>query len=267
MATFIYGLRDPTTNKIRYVGKTTDLGRRLREHIGQSGKGHLGCWLDSLCRRGFKPSIVVIQWVASDKWQEAERFWIAALKDAGANLVNGSLGGLGGSNKGHRFNPEGRARINAAVTAACKGRPLSAGHRRRLSEAHKGKVLPREHRRKISMANRRRYSNPAERAKTGRSVSGPRNGRYGIQLTESERQHISKSRRGKGLDNKSAAKPYPAFRNEWTGAVIPSGRNLSAMCREHDLNRASMQKVAIGKRRACHGWIINEEAIDRRCQL
>jgi predicted GIY-YIG superfamily endonuclease len=32
---YIYGLVEPKTNTLRYVGKTTDLDRRLRRHINE----------------------------------------------------------------------------------------------------------------------------------------------------------------------------------------------------------------------------------------
>ena len=257
MAVYIYGLRDPRNNRIRYVGKTTNLRRRLREHVrGPENRG-VGRWIAALTKRGLKPEIAVIQKVAKDKWQEAERFWIAAFKEHGQRLMNGSPGGLGGSNKGHQFSSEGRAKIDIAISRACKGKPLSEEHKRKLSEAHKGKWASAETKAKMSVAHKQAYLNdPTLRQRT--ACPGPLNGRYGIVMSGAQKELISKNRKGRGLGNQGAAKPYPSFRNLHTGEVIHAGTNILALCRERGLGRSGMGRVARGKQKQHKGWMVSQ---------
>ena len=264
MAVYIYGLRDPRNNRIRYVGKTTNLRRRFREHVqGPENRG-VGRWIAALTKRGLKPEIAVIQKVAKDKWQEAERFWIAAFKEHGQRLMNGSSGGLGGSDKGHQFSPEGRTRIDAAVSKACRGKPLSEEHKRKLSEAHKGKWASAETKAKMSVAHKQAYLNdPTLRQRT--ACPGPLNGRYGIVMSEAQKELISKNRKGKGLGNQSAVKPYPSFRNLYTGEVTHAGTNVLALCKQRGFNRKYMNEVARGKRKQYKGWMVSQP-IDKGSQ-
>lgn len=259
VSTYIYGLIDPMKPELRYIGKSNNPKKRLKAHLRATNHSHLTCWVKALLANGIEPELLIIEEVEQARWQDAERYWIAFFEAAGANLVNGSRGGLGGTKKGHRFSPDGRARIDAAITKACKGKPLSEQHRRKLSEAHKGKKASAETKRKMSEAQRKRYKDPAERKKTGDAVRGEKNGRFGVKLSDETKANMSASMRGKGLGNESAAEDYPSFRHRRTGRIIPAGFNLAALCRRYDLLPSCMGRVARGKRKSHRGWVLNEE--------
>lgn len=93
---YIYGLREPDTQLIRYIGKTNDPHRRWLNHLCEKSKTHRANWIRSLERRGLRPEIVVIEEVhGAWPWQESEKFWIAYAKSNGWPLVNMTAGGDG----------------------------------------------------------------------------------------------------------------------------------------------------------------------------
>lgn len=76
---YIYKLTDPITNDIRYVGKTTNLLRRLNAHINRSKKNkyHSARWINSLVEKGLKPIISIIEKCNENNWEEREVYWIS----------------------------------------------------------------------------------------------------------------------------------------------------------------------------------------------
>ena len=80
----IYGLLDPTTNEIRYIGKTHKRRElRLQEHIEQARTGvetEVYKWIRCVLSKSEVPHIFVLERVpGASSWEEAERrhiqFW------------------------------------------------------------------------------------------------------------------------------------------------------------------------------------------------
>lgn len=99
MKTYIYTLTDPTNNKVRYVGKTTNVKRRYYSHINKKSNQRLGNfylrnWLLSLLNNGQKPILEVIDECDSN-WEDLEKYWIAQFKQWGFKLANLTEGGEG----------------------------------------------------------------------------------------------------------------------------------------------------------------------------
>jgi len=126
MSAVIYGLADPRTNEVRYVGKTTDPRRRLYHHIylAPVGTTHRDRWIVQLLAEGVKPTLMVLETVGGESWQVREREWIASLP----RLTNISAGGDGVDAP---RTPEWCARIGAAH----KGKVVSAKARERIRAA------------------------------------------------------------------------------------------------------------------------------------
>jgi len=152
--TFIYGLYDPRTNELRYIGKANDPEYRLGCHIrevkwkSRIHTSHKNNWIKGLLKEDLKPYAKILREVPANEWKMHEIEIIAEAKKKGHNLVNSTLGGEGV--KSHVFTEE---------------------HKRRLSESHKGGVpwnlgthLTKEHKEKISLANRG-YSHTEESKK------------------------------------------------------------------------------------------------------
>ena len=109
MSISIYGLIDPRSGELRYIGKATDVPRRISTHYTEARKGnvlHSRRWLAGLLVQGLKADVEILEHVEdNEKANEAERFWIASMRLAGANLTNRTCGGDGQAT-GYRPTPE-----------------------------------------------------------------------------------------------------------------------------------------------------------------
>jgi len=92
----VYGLTDPRTNELRYVGKTDKgLEVRLQQHLQPAylrPNTHKNAWIKLLKREALRPDIFVIE---ETQDPEAEQFWISYYKSIGCDLTNGTVGGEG----------------------------------------------------------------------------------------------------------------------------------------------------------------------------
>src|SRR5258708_25233563 len=98
MQHIIYGLRDPISNIIRYIGYVgkSNLRHRLVAHIYESkklNKCHRHHWIRALLRQNLEPTIELLEVVNKQTWVDRERYWIKKL--ACNNLVNSTAGGDG----------------------------------------------------------------------------------------------------------------------------------------------------------------------------
>lgn len=113
--TTIYGLIDPRTGCLRYVGLTANVAKRLFRHCHplNDDRSHRGCWLRGVVNLGLRPELVVLEHVADRvRALDLERFWISSLRAAGADLVNVADGGDGGATRtGARLTNEHKNKI------------------------------------------------------------------------------------------------------------------------------------------------------------
>lgn len=98
---YIYFLKDPISNEIKYIGKTINIKRRLSLYISEARKNknkrHVLNWINSLLINGQSPIINIIEICNDDNWQEREIYWILYYRNLNTKLCNISNGGLGGS--------------------------------------------------------------------------------------------------------------------------------------------------------------------------
>ncbi len=92
MAT-IYGLIDPRTKELRYIGNTVSrLRQRFRLHIidavGKEAANPNAQWIRELNLRCLQPDCFEIETVPVAESQEAEQFWIGYFSALGARLLN-----------------------------------------------------------------------------------------------------------------------------------------------------------------------------------
>lgn len=112
----IYALCEPD-DSVRYVGKTVQyLHQRHKAHIRDSraGRRPVHQWLRREIAAGRGLTIKLIEYAGAD-WREREAHWIAKYRADGARLLNLTNGGEG--LHGHRFTPEHREKISAALRA------------------------------------------------------------------------------------------------------------------------------------------------------
>ena len=86
---YIYGLIDPETNEIRYIGKTNDPKRRLDKHINECFKENTpkGNWICELKDKNLIPSMVILDQTSYDELNKLEKEYIKKYKKIG-NLTN-----------------------------------------------------------------------------------------------------------------------------------------------------------------------------------
>jgi group I intron endonuclease len=171
---FIYTLSDPTTNEIRYVGKTNDIKTRIKDHIKRSKhkKTHKDKWVNGLINKDLKPVILILDEVEDCDWIFWEKFYINLFKVWGFNLVNHTDGGDGGSFKQHSFETKQKM---SEIGKGKKRPPFTEEHRRNLSESAKKKIMTKEHREKIKNSLKNRIIAP---------------------FTEEHKKNISKAKKG-----------------------------------------------------------------------
>jgi hypothetical protein len=97
----IYGLRDPRTDLVRYIGQTSHGMARPRMHNepGRNTKdrnGHKRAWIAGLHRAGGRVEIDVLEeFRSAEDLNDAECFWISQAHGLGWPLTNLTAGGGG----------------------------------------------------------------------------------------------------------------------------------------------------------------------------
>jgi hypothetical protein len=184
----IYGLCDPRTSELRYIGQTTRGLDRIKGHLFPSAlkqtSTHKSKWLRALNCIGLKPTGIILEEFSNDSMlSEAEEFWIAYFRFLGCNLTNSTSGGEGG----FRHSTETKLRIG---------------------NIHRGKSLSKEHMEALWMANKLRKRTPEENARRAASNTGQKRN------PESCRK-IGDAKRGKKLSEEHKRKLSIALRNRW----------------------------------------------------
>lgn len=115
---YIYCLKD--NDNIRYVGKTTNLKRRLSAHISEAkrlkGRRYVLNWIFDMLSNNKKPTIHCLEECDENSWQERERYWISYYRNLIPNLCNSCDGGLGGSgSKNYSDNELNKIKIKMRV--------------------------------------------------------------------------------------------------------------------------------------------------------
>ena len=128
----IYGLIDPNTKEIRYIGKTNNYKRRLLAHHSPSRlklNTHHNNWIKSLININQKAEIMIIE--SYDNYEElnqAEIDMIAYLRFIGCKLTNGTLGGDGRYAFNH--SEETKKKMSSSAVGKNKGKYIQSNLRK-----------------------------------------------------------------------------------------------------------------------------------------
>ncbi len=140
---FIYGLVDPVTRDIRYIGKSIRPKERLQNHMNEVSTCHRSHWLQSLKKRSLKPELVILEELTkSDRWQDCERKWIKYGNDSGWPLTNNTSGGDGV--------PDLPTETRKRISAVWIGRKHTKETRKKISESWKHRIVSDETKAKMS---------------------------------------------------------------------------------------------------------------------
>lgn len=171
----------------------------------------------------------------------------------------------GNAMRGKEHSPEAKAKISAAL----KRHKKSPEHVARATAAMKATKNTPEWKAEIRTRDlMKRPKTDEEKRKISAGLKEAwRRGAFGEErnrkIGESLKVAIKEGRfhtkeHGRSI-SEGKKKDYPAFYNVETGEVIPSGRGLCDMCKEHNLNRGSMGQLARGTRtNPFKGWILLE---------
>lgn len=147
----IYGLVDPRTLLVRYVGKSSSGMRRPRAHKYRLKGTHRAHWVRSLLGLGLMYEIVILESVESaELLNESECWWIAYGHLSCWPLTNHTEGGEGTT--GYRASAETRAKLSALH----KGRIKSPETRALLAEVARRWIRTPEIRAKMAASARKR---------------------------------------------------------------------------------------------------------------
>ena len=214
---YIYGLYDPFTGELRYIGKTNNLNRRLWFHVRNAEKGqrtYKASWIRSLLKYGERPIIDVIKETTEGNWQKDEQDCIAQSVEEGTRLTNLTKGGDGLIDYHH--SEETKKKIseynkkNGKLPPSWKGRKQSPEHIRKRVEARKEKGNyghSEETKEKISKGRKGKalgnqnslgYKHTEEwKREASESRSGKNNSFYGRSHSEETKRKISETKRKK----------------------------------------------------------------------
>lgn len=149
----VYGLYDPRTGELRYIGQTTStLKRRLSSHLSRnelSKRRHVTSWLKQLKWDELAPRIEQLAKAYSK--EELDSLEIAMIAEArlrGDRLTNHTEGGRG--MKGFTISEETRAKVSASNM----GHVVSPGTRAKISAANKGKIRSSELKKQWTISSR-----------------------------------------------------------------------------------------------------------------
>lgn len=145
----VYGLIDPQTLMVRYIGKSARGLDRAYAHGRNSylknDNTNKGRWIKKLHRLGFDYSVTVLELCESELHAlNSEKWWISYAKALGWKLTNHTDGG-----EQYTFDELTRNKMSLAG----KGRPKSEEHRLAISKALTGKAKSPEHKAKVCGAN------------------------------------------------------------------------------------------------------------------
>lgn len=144
---FIYGLIDPLTNELRYIGKSIKPKLRLRRHISDRNKhdSYKDRWLRKLMLNNIKPELIIIDEVSKTEWEFWEIHYISYYKFIGCSLTNGTIGGdQPPSTKGRKHNDISRQKMSESklgkpIPWLNTGKERTKKHRNNLSKSLKGR--------------------------------------------------------------------------------------------------------------------------------
>lgn len=90
----LYGLFDPDTDELRYIGKADNSVKRLKTHLWDSrtAKRPVCQWIKGLVESGRTPRMQVLEVVDREEWEDAEKRLIALHRKT-ARLLNLADGG------------------------------------------------------------------------------------------------------------------------------------------------------------------------------
>ncbi len=145
MKYIIYGLVDPFTGQLRYIGKSEEGMKRPLQHsmpslLAKNTNPHKCNWVRSvLAKCGIVEILIIQEFQEAEILDQAEIHWISYFRGLGCNLLNISTGGEAGT-KGWKQSPE----TIAKRVAHFKGVPKTQECKDKISATLTGQPSPKK---------------------------------------------------------------------------------------------------------------------------
>lgn len=147
--TFIYTIKDPIFNLVRYVGQTTQGHERFKQHLRlYNRKLPISKFIKKYVDLGKTPIFEVVEICSVENLNEREQFWIRHYKELVFNLLNLTDGGYG--IQGYKHTELAKQKISEAgkgnkykvgITAWNKNKPMGESTKIKCSLSAKRKKL------------------------------------------------------------------------------------------------------------------------------
>lgn len=229
MKVFIYALKDPRNDSVKYIGKTSYLKSRLAKHVYNRNQGntHKNNWIKLLLSENLLPIMEVIEECDETNWEEKEIFWIAKYKEMGNKLTNSTDGGEG-----------------ATIT--------DENSKKKISEKLKGRKLSKETKRKISekaIGNKRNV---------GRKLSQETKDKIQQSRKKSGWKHTED---GKRRLKEAFLKPILQI-DKITGEIIKEYAGTILASEETGLSQSNLSNALNGRTKSAGGFIWKKKIIE-----
>lgn len=269
---FIYILRNPITNEIKYVGQTKDINRRLRDHIKTSQnkesthyKTYKSTWIRSLIKQNVDPVLEVIETCESlEQSNIRERYWIDKLSQDGEKLTNSQ------TNDVTEFSDLTKEKMSNAkkgksleeIVGEEKAKELRIYNSDRLKKNNPNKSSMSEVKEKISNTLKDFFSNPENHWAYGKKMSeehneklrlakinNPKNVGNKKSRTDEQKKKISEKLKG------SKVKRSEILQFDMNGLLIKEWKSMREIERETDLLRPQISRCCKGLKESYAGFI------------
>lgn len=180
----IYGLVDPNSNEVRYVGKAIDLYTRIRNHYKPSrliAKTHKNNWLKTLFIDGLKPLVIILEICESEKeLNECEIKWIKYYRELGCDLTNATDGGDGGKLSPESIEKMKKTKSEQKQEPYWKNKKFSLEHCNNISLSKKDIIVSQETKDKLSKVLKGKNTWSKNKPRSIETIEKMRKARIGI---------------------------------------------------------------------------------------
>lgn len=225
---YVYGLYDPRTDELRYVGQTVkDLNVRLSHHIYQckNVKNHKCNWINYLLNLNEKPVIKEIETSRSDSKNNLHKLlinreiFLISENILKHNLTNLTKGGEG-----------------------CFGYIHTEEHKQKISNLLKGRVYSEATKKKIGEKSKGRFHSNLTKEKISASLIGDKNHFYGKKHSKETRQKISQNHHNVSGENNPSTKLNWVIVNEVRDLYI-NGVMRKDIVKSHNIPDSTLGKI------------------------
>lgn len=236
---YVYGLYDPRTDELRYVGQTIkSLEKRLSIHIYQCKniKNHKCNWIKSLLELNLSPVIKGIEVVNSASKDHLNRSLIdreviiISENTSTHNLTNLTNGGEG-----------------------CFGYKHTEEDKQKISKLLKGRKYSEETKKKIGEKSKGRYHTELTKQKISNSLKGDKNSFYGKKHSEETRKKISENHHDVKAENNPSSKLTWGIINEVRDLYL-NGVIRKDIVRSHNIPNSTLGSILQNRSWVCSDY-------------